>query len=77
EQYRLEEGDYESYSFGGINGVQVGAVQASGLTPDDAGTYKRDVGGVYVGLEHQLTDKFQVGIAGRTEHYSDFGSATT
>lgn len=77
EQYRLEEGDYESYSFGGINGVQVGAVQASGLTPDDAGTYKRDVGGVYVGLEHQLTDEFQVGIAGRTEHYSDFGSATT
>ncbi|KWU50747.1 TonB-dependent receptor [Pseudomonas palleroniana] len=77
EQYRLEEGDYESYSFGGINGVQVGAVQASGLTPDDVGTYKRDVGGVYFGLEHQLTDKFQVGIAGRTEHYSDFGSATT
>ncbi|MGZ0717597.1 TonB-dependent receptor domain-containing protein [Pseudomonas palleroniana] len=77
EQYRLEEGDYESYSFGGINGVQVGAVQASGLTPEDAGTYKRDVGGVYFGLEHQLTDKFQVGIAGRTEHYSDFGSATT
>ncbi|OIN52798.1 TonB-dependent receptor [Pseudomonas costantinii] len=77
EQYRLEQGDYESYSFGGINGVQVGAVQASGLTPDDAGTYKRDVGGVYFGLEHQLTDKFQVGLAGRTEHYSDFGSATT
>jgi len=77
EQYRLEEGDYESYSFGGINGVQVGAVQASGLTPDDARTYKRDVGGVYFGLEHQLTDKFQIGLAGRTEHYSDFGSATT
>jgi len=77
EQYRLEEGDYESYSFGGISGVQVGAVQASGLTPDDAGTYKRDVGGVYFGLEHQLTDKFQIGLAGRTEHYSDFGSATT
>lgn len=77
EQYRLEEGDYDSYSFGGIDGVQVGAVQASGLMPDDAGTYKRDVGGVYFGLENQLTEKFQVGIAGRTEHYSDFGSATT
>lgn len=77
EQYRLEEGDYDSYSFGGIGGVQVGAVQASGLMPDDAGTYKRDVGGVYFGLENQVTDRFQVGIAGRTEHYSDFGSATT
>ncbi|WP_330212728.1 TonB-dependent receptor [Pseudomonas sp. Z18(2022)] len=77
EQYRLEAGDYDSYSYGGIDGVQVGAVQASGLTPDDAGTFKRDVGGVYFGLENQVTDKLQVGIAGRTEHYSDFGSATT
>jgi len=77
EQYKLEEGDYDSYSYGGIDGVQVGAVQASGLMPDDAGTYKRDVGGVYFGLENQVTEKFQVGIAGRTEHYSDFGSATT
>ncbi|WP_256262456.1 TonB-dependent receptor plug domain-containing protein [Pseudomonas gingeri] len=77
ERYRLEAGDADSYSFGGINGVQVGAVQASGLTPDDAGTYTRNVGGVYFGLENQLTDKFQFGLAGRTEHYSDFGSATT
>ncbi|MGY2183875.1 TonB-dependent receptor domain-containing protein [Pseudomonas agarici] len=77
ERYRLEAGDTQSYSFGGINGVQVGAVQASGLTPDDAGTYTRNVGGVYFGLENQLTDKFQFGLAGRTEHYSDFGSATT
>ncbi|MGA8133341.1 MAG: TonB-dependent receptor [Pseudomonas gingeri] len=77
ERYRLEAGDADSYSFGGINGVQVGAVQASGLTPDDAGTYSRNVGGVYFGLENQLTDKFQFGLAGRTEHYSDFGSATT
>ncbi len=77
EEYTLEAGDYDSYSYGGIDGVQVGAVQASGLTPDDAGVYKRDVGGVYFGLENQLTEKFQVGIAGRTEHYSDFGSATT
>ncbi|NWB45665.1 TonB-dependent receptor plug domain-containing protein [Pseudomonas gingeri] len=77
ERYRLEAGDADSYSFGGINDVQVGAVQASGLTPDDAGTYSRNVGGVYFGLENQLTDKFQFGLAGRTEHYSDFGSATT
>jgi len=77
ERYHLEAGDTDSYSFGGINGVQVGAVQASGLTPDDAGTYSRNVGGVYFGLENQLTDKFQFGLAGRTEHYSDFGSATT
>nr|WP_081255205.1 TonB-dependent receptor [Pseudomonas putida] len=77
EQYELQPGDFSSYSFGGIDGVQVGGVQASGLTPDDAGTYKREVGGVYFGLENQVTDKFQVGLAGRSEHYSDFGSATT
>ncbi|MHC6224077.1 TonB-dependent receptor domain-containing protein [Pseudomonas sp. X10] len=77
EQYQLQDGDFDSYSFGGIDGVQVGAVQASGLMPDDADTYRREVGGVYFGLENQVTDKFQVGVAGRTEHYSDFGSATT
>ena len=77
ERYRLESGDSESYSFGGIDGVQVGGVQASGLTPDDAGTYSRDVAGVYFGLENQLTEKLQLGLAARTEHYSDFGSATT
>jgi len=77
EQYRLEPGAYDSYSFGGVDGAQVGAVQASGLTPADSGTYKRDVGGLYFGLENQVTDKFQLGVAGRTEHYSDFGAATT
>lgn len=77
ERYRLQAGDFASYSYGGIDGVQVGAVQASGLQPDDAGTYTRDVAGVYFGLENQLTDKLQLGLAGRSEHYSDFGSATT
>ncbi|NWL77407.1 TonB-dependent receptor [Pseudomonas taiwanensis] len=77
EEYRLEDGDFASYSFGGIDGVQVGAVQASGLQPDDAGTYKRKVGGIYLGLETQLTEKFQFGLAGRTEHYDDFGTTST
>ncbi len=77
ERYRLQEGDFASYSYGGIDGVAVGAVQASGLMPDDAATYTREVGGFYVGLENQLTERFQFGLAGRTEHYSDFGDTTT
>ncbi|WP_454254841.1 TonB-dependent receptor domain-containing protein [Pseudomonas sp. Marseille-Q8238] len=77
ERYRLQAGDPSSYSYGGIDNVQIGAVQASGLTPDDAATYTRQVSGFYLGLEHQLTEAFQWGVAGRTEHYSDFGSTTT
>ncbi|WP_275629408.1 TonB-dependent receptor [Pseudomonas sp. 273] len=77
ERYRLEEGDFASYSYGGIDGVQVGAVQASGLMPDDADTYTRQVSGLYLGLENQLTERFQFGLAARTEHYSDFGDTTT
>ena len=77
ERYRLRPGDASSYSFGGVSGVQIGAVQASGLTPDDAGTYTRQVSGLYLGLENQLTDKLQWGVAARSEHYSDFGSTTT
>jgi len=77
ERYRLQPGDPASYSYGGVDGVQVGAVQASGLMPDDAGTYTRQVSGLYLGLENQLSDHLQLGFAARSEHYSDFGSTTT
>lgn len=77
ERYRLQAGEPSSYSFGGVNDVQAGAVQASGLRPDDAGTYTRQVSGLYLGLENQLNEHLQLGVAARSEHYSDFGSTTT
>ncbi|MCG4787770.1 TonB-dependent receptor, partial [Roseburia faecis] len=48
----------------------------SGITNVDAASLERKVFGAYVDLEGQLTDKFQAGVALRSEHYSDFGDTT-
>ncbi|QCI11856.1 TonB-dependent receptor [Pseudomonas putida] len=49
----------------------------AGYRPADEGVYKRNVFGVYGGVEHQLTDKLNLGVTARTERYSDFGSTST
>lgn len=49
----------------------------AGYRPSDEGTYKRHVFGVYGGVEHQATEKLNLGITARNERYSDFGSTST
>lgn len=49
---------------------------SSGITPVDAGTISRNVFGGYVDIEAQITERFQSGIALRSEHYNDFGDTT-
>ena len=48
----------------------------SGITQVDAASLERKVFGAYLDLEGQITDKFQAGLAVRSEHYSDFGDTT-
>ncbi|WP_273820853.1 MULTISPECIES: TonB-dependent receptor plug domain-containing protein [Pseudomonas] len=48
----------------------------SGITQVDAASLDRKVLGAYFDVEGQITEKFQAGIAVRTEHYSDFGDTT-
>jgi iron complex outermembrane receptor protein len=48
----------------------------SGVTQVDAASLDRNVLGAYVDVEGQITEKFQAGVAVRTEHYSDFGDTT-
>ena len=48
----------------------------SGITNVDAAELERKVFGAYLDLEGQITDKFQAGLAVRSEHYSDFGDTT-
>jgi iron complex outermembrane receptor protein len=70
-------GDAASYSNGGMsnsgNGIPVTASSAGGLMPIDGGTVDRKVKGGYLGFETNLTEKFQIGVTGRYEDYSDFG----
>jgi iron complex outermembrane receptor protein len=45
--------------------------------PGDAGTHTRNNAGAYVDLSSDLTTKLLMDVAGRYEHYNDFGSTTT
>ncbi len=88
EQYKITAGDSDSYRDGGVpvldpNGqpttrlAALGAQVFPGFRPTDAGTHDRSNVAAYVDLESDLTSQLLVGIAGRAEHYSDFGSTST
>jgi len=49
----------------------------SGFTPGDESNSTRSNVGAYADLETNLTPKFLANVAGRFEHYSDFGSIVT
>lgn len=48
----------------------------AGIRPEDAGSVTRDVRGGYAGFDVAITPKLDVGITGRYENYSDFGSTS-
>jgi iron complex outermembrane receptor protein len=49
----------------------------AGIQPIDAGSVTRHVGGGYLGLDAKITPQLDVGVTGRYEDYSDFGSTST
>jgi iron complex outermembrane receptor protein len=67
--YQVMQGDVASWSNGGLQSFV-------GMTPTDAGSYNRNEKGGYVDLNTSLATDWQVGLAVRTERYSDFGSTT-
>ncbi len=86
EKYTETAGDDPSWMDGGqrvLDGPNKGQVAPAGSqsfpgqTTSDAGTVGRNVYGGYVSLENQLTEQLNLGLAGRAEHYSDFGSTVT
>lgn len=81
EEYDLTAGDPIAYTRGpfyqvGAPGVAVPEIY-SGITDQDARTISRNVWGGFVGLEANVTEKLNLGLALRSEHYSDFGGTTT
>ena len=48
-----------------------------GFAPTDASDHRRTNVGAYLDLESQLTKQFLANVAGRFEHYSDFGQRLT
>lgn len=75
ETYETTEGDPESYIAGPVVGAPIGTQAGSGLQPSETVDVDRDATSVYVDLESNLTDRFLLGVAGRFEDYSDFGSS--
>ncbi len=45
--------------------------------PGDAGSHSRNNSALYLDLSSDVTSKWLVDVAGRFEHYSDFGTTTT
>jgi iron complex outermembrane receptor protein len=70
EGYKIEAGEPNSYTGGGAQGY-------AGFAPDNRIERSRRNGSIYLDLEAQVTDKLLVGLAGRGEDYSDFGSTGT
>jgi iron complex outermembrane recepter protein len=70
ETYQIRPGDPESYELGGAQSEQ-------GLSPVNAGSYSRSNSAGYVDVATDLLPHWQVDIAGRHEHFTDFGDTTS
>jgi iron complex outermembrane receptor protein len=56
---------------------QAGAQGVSGFGPTSAGVFSRTNVSLYANVEQKVVDNWDVALAGRYEHYSDFGDAET
>lgn len=65
--YKIGAGIPESY-------IDGGAQSYPGFTPTDAGVHSRKNDAVYVDLAGRPVQPLRIDLAGRYEHYSDFGS---
>jgi iron complex outermembrane receptor protein len=76
ENYKIVPGQSASYIAGPYtftNGAAPGAQVFPGFTPSTAVDESRDSYAAYVELESDLTQALNVQLAGRYEHFSDFG----
>ena len=83
--YRITEGEPDSYRDGGVrilDGPNAGGQGAPGaqvfpgFRPTDATRQNRNNVAGYIDLEAQVVQRVLLGVAGRVEHYNDFGSTT-
>lgn len=75
DEYQIIAGQPESYFADPAGKYPGGSQTFFGLMPAEAGTFSRTSEAFYADFETSLTDKLSAGLAGRYEHYSDFGNA--
>jgi iron complex outermembrane recepter protein len=79
ENYRIQAGEPDSYGDGGVANqfggrAAIGAQVFPGFRPsNEVDTSRHSVAG-YVDVEGDVTEWLRLGVAGRAEHYSDFGN---
>jgi iron complex outermembrane receptor protein len=80
ENYQIKQGELASYingghlDQGGEDPAPAGSSVFGGFSPNDASNHSRNNIGAYLDLESNLTEQFLMNVAGRFEHYNDFGS---
>jgi len=67
ENFKAFEGDEKSYYKGGSDSF-------AGIKPEEAGKWDRNSVGLYAQVDFDITEDLLVGVAGRFENFSDFGS---
>ena len=82
EGYKITPGEPASYGYPatgatGATGAAPGAQGFGGFNPANAIERGRRSGSIYADVEAQVTERLLIGLAGRGEHYSDFGSTAT
>ena len=82
EGYKITPGEPASYGYPatgatGATGAAPGAQGFGGFNPANAIERGRRSGSIYADVEAQVTERLLIGLVGRGEHYSDFGSTAT
>lgn len=81
ETYQTRRGELASYQAGPFAGapdfLAIGAQAGPGLTPADEVDLGREVVGIYLDVAAEVLPRLLIDLAGRYEHYSDFGGEAT
>lgn len=76
ETYEIRAGERGSWDdYDGAGGGNAGSQGFPGFRTEDQVDRSRTASGAYLDVEAQFTDRFLMAVAGRFEHYSDFGDA--
>jgi iron complex outermembrane receptor protein len=76
EEFRITAGEYASWAVGPLRDLSPAANGFPGAHPATAGTWDSHNTAAYVDVDVDLTDRLNIGIAGRFEDYSLFGTTT-
>lgn len=74
ERFQTQAGDPASYAVGPLTDKAIGAQAGPGLQPSDEAQTTRTVASLYGDVSADVTEAVTLGLAGRYEHYNDFGS---